>query len=234
MDKDSSHPNPPSDDLTTPSSDRLEVIDVWRGSRGTVCGTSLAQRIRNGLLRRASTLLLKRRLHSFGAGSFIEAPAWIRGGQSIAVGSGTKIWRSSRLNVVNPEKDRVVIEICDGVVVNPFVRIAGVTSIRIGVNAAIASNCFITDHDHYAPDISTSAVTNAQVIAAPTSIGDHAWLGEKVCVLKGVRIGEHSVIGAGSVVTRDIPAYSIAAGNPARVLRTWNHDTGEWTTPPAL
>lgn len=53
----------------------------------------------------------------------------------------------------------------------------------------------------------------------PVHIGKHVWLGKGVCVMKGVTIGEHSVVGLGSVVTKDIPAYSIAAGNPARVVK---------------
>jgi acetyltransferase-like isoleucine patch superfamily enzyme len=54
------------------------------------------------------------------------------------------------------------------------------------------------------------------------------WIGEKVIILPGVNIGERSIIGAGSVVTKSIPAYSIAVGNPARVIKTWNKDSKQW------
>ncbi|WP_071585616.1 DapH/DapD/GlmU-related protein [Selenomonas sputigena] len=57
------------------------------------------------------------------------------------------------------------------------------------------------------------------VRAAPIHIGDKAWLGFNVIVLKGVSIGEGAVIGAGSVVTSDVPAYSVAVGNPAAVVK---------------
>ena len=214
-----------------PPADHFEIIDVWKNKRGQVAAESMCQRVFNGVLRRASTFMLRSRFHSFGRESYVEWPAWIRGGESIAVGNSVKIWQSSRLNVVNPSKGRVVIELSDGVVIHPSVRISGVKSIRIGIGAGISSNCFITDHDHYVANFSMSAVDNAQVIAAPISIGDHAWLGEKVCVLKGVSIGKHSVVGAGSVVTRDVPDYSIAVGCPARVVKTWDHATSQWILP---
>jgi acetyltransferase-like isoleucine patch superfamily enzyme len=55
--------------------------------------------------------------------------------------------------------------------------------------------------------------------AAPVLIEDHVWIGAHVIILPGVRIGRHSAIGAGSVVTKDVPANCLAVGNPARVLR---------------
>jgi maltose O-acetyltransferase len=54
----------------------------------------------------------------------------------------------------------------------------------------------------------------------PVVIEDHAWIGSRVCILPGVHIGHHSAIGAGSIVTTDIPPYCLAAGNPARVIRS--------------
>ena len=62
------------------------------------------------------------------------------------------------------------------------------------------------------------------IIKKPTKIGKHVFIGPNSVVLAGVRIGEHSVIGAGSVVTGDIPAYSVAAGVPARVIRKIRKD----------
>ena len=56
--------------------------------------------------------------------------------------------------------------------------------------------------------------------ALPIAIHDNVWIGGKVCILPGVTVGEGAVIGAGSVVTRDVPPYSVVAGNPARVIKT--------------
>lgn len=66
------------------------------------------------------------------------------------------------------------------------------------------------------------ARANGDMLAAPITIGDDCWLGGNVCVMPGVTIGKASIIGAGSVVTRNIPSGVIAAGNPCRVLRKVN------------
>lgn len=59
-------------------------------------------------------------------------------------------------------------------------------------------------------------------------IESSSWIGEKVIILPGVRIGEKAINGAGSVVTKDIPAYSIACGNPARVIKKWDTISKQW------
>lgn len=90
-------------------------------------------------------------------------------------------------------------------------------SITIGADCLIAEHVTIRDQDH---DFSGPAVTAQNgFVTAPITIGDNVWLGAKVTVTKGVSIGDNCVVGANSVVTRDIPANSLAAGNPARVLR---------------
>ena len=199
-----------------------EVLAVHNNRR------RMGQRIIGGLSRRFFTRLFRSHFAEFGQGSYIDGPSWIRGGESISIGNDVQIWRASRFDVVNAEAGRIVIEIGDGVVLNPSIRISGAKSVRIGPGVGISSNCFITDNDHYSPDPTIGAVANTHVIAAPTSIGAHAWIGEKACVLKGVTIGTHSIIGAGSVVVRDVPPFSIAAGVPARVIKTWCHDTNTW------
>ena len=62
----------------------------------------------------------------------------------------------------------------------------------------------------------------------PVFIEDNVWIGESVSVLPGVRIGKNSIIGANSVVTKNIPENSIAVGNPARVIKKYNFETSFW------
>ncbi|MBL4677498.1 MAG: hypothetical protein JKY70_15040 [Mucilaginibacter sp.] len=62
----------------------------------------------------------------------------------------------------------------------------------------------------------------------PVIIEDNVWIGETVSVLPGVTIGKGSIIGASAVVTKNIPPYSIAVGNPAKVIKTYNFESNSW------
>jgi acetyltransferase-like isoleucine patch superfamily enzyme len=100
----------------------------------------------------------------------------------------------------------------------PGVRISAAQSIRIGDNCMFAANVTISDSDWHGiyNRIRPFRCTKSVVIE------NNVWLGERVIVNKGVTIGENSVVGAGAVVTKDIPANSVAAGNPARIIKTIN------------
>jgi len=90
-------------------------------------------------------------------------------------------------------------------------------SIIIGRQCAIGPNCYITDHDHGTDSLLPPL--EQPLIVKKTQLGDRVWLGANVTVLKGVTIGNDAVIGAGSVVTKDIPERAIAVGVPAKVMR---------------
>jgi len=92
-----------------------------------------------------------------------------------------------------------------------------ILSLKIGECCAIGPNCYITDHDH-GMDMNLPPLQQP-MIAKPTKIGDRVWIGANVTILKGVTIGNDAVVGAGSVVTKDIPEKAIAVGNPAKVIK---------------
>jgi acetyltransferase-like isoleucine patch superfamily enzyme len=92
--------------------------------------------------------------------------------------------------------------------------------ITIGDRVAIGANCTITDTDFHPIDPVVRAEDPARGETAPIDIGNDVFIGTQSIVLKGVTIGSGSTIGAGSVVTSDIPSGVIAAGNPARVIRS--------------
>ena len=110
------------------------------------------------------------------------------------------------------------IVIGDYCLISPGVRISSAKSIRIGDNCMFAANVIISDSDWHGiyNRIRPFRCTK------PVVIENNVWLGERVIVTKGVTIGENSVIGAGSVVTKSIPPNSVAAGNPARIIKNIN------------
>lgn len=106
------------------------------------------------------------------------------------------------------------IEIGDGAFINYGASITAYEAVRIGRDCNIGHYVFICDNDEH--DIYDK---RAIPPSRPVILEDRVWLGTRVQVLKGVRIGHDSVVGAGSVVTSDIPPRSIAVGSPARILR---------------
>ncbi|MTJ11419.1 acyltransferase [Anabaena sp. UHCC 0187] len=92
-----------------------------------------------------------------------------------------------------------------------------IESLTIGNNCAIGPGCYITDHDH---GLDPNFPPLAQpMVSKPTIIGDRVWIGANVTILKGVTIGCDTVVGAGSVVTKDLPERAIAVGVPAKVIK---------------
>ena len=91
--------------------------------------------------------------------------------------------------------------------------------ITIGNNVAIGANTTIVDTDFHPLDAALRRAEPSRGKARPVRVDDDVFIGMNCLILKGVTIGRGSVIGAGSVVTGDVPAYVVAAGNPARVVR---------------
>jgi acetyltransferase-like isoleucine patch superfamily enzyme len=112
------------------------------------------------------------------------------------------------------------IDLGDYTIALPGVRISSALGIQVGKNCMFATGCYVTDADWHDLYDRTSAPGKAERVV----LEDNVWIGDSAIVCKGVTIGENSVIGAGSVVTRDIPANVIAAGNPARVIKPLDPD----------
>lgn len=110
---------------------------------------------------------------------------------------------------------------------------------RIGIGSTLIGPVTVGDNVRFAQHVVATALNhNYTDIEIPISeqgvetkeifVGDNTWIGANAVVLPGVYIGKHCVIGAGSVVTKDIPSYSVVAGNPARLIKQYNKDTKQW------
>ncbi|MEO0435867.1 MAG: acyltransferase [Pseudomonadota bacterium] len=107
------------------------------------------------------------------------------------------------------------VHIGDAVLMSPGARISASDEIRIGNGVMMANGSYITDSDWH----TIYDRTKRSDKVTPVKVGDNVWLGDHATILKGVSVGENSVIAARSVVTRDVPANVIVAGNPAQVVR---------------
>jgi acetyltransferase-like isoleucine patch superfamily enzyme len=124
--------------------------------------------------------------------------------------------------ITAPHQARV--HIGSGTFLNLGVMVAALHLVEIGDHCMFANGCFITDADHRFDDPGRPVTWQGFTTRGPTRIGDNVWCGANVVITTGVTIGERSVIGANSVVTADIPPFSVAAGAPARVIRTITYD----------
>jgi len=167
---------------------------------------------------------------------FIFFPIDIRGKKHIQLGQQMTCGTGCRFEAYPLIETGKTLTIGKNVQINDYVHITAVHSVVIGDNALLASRIYISDslHGNY-NSLSPDEQSDPEIIAKerPLSykdvvIGDNAWLGEGVFVLPGVNIGRCSIIGAGSVVTKDIPPYCIAAGNPARIIKKYSQDTRMW------
>lgn len=137
----------------------------------------------------------------------VEIPrqAWdIRLGHRVALDRGVT------LLCTGPRTDTPRLRIGARTYINRGTMLDASASITVGEDVLIGPMSYITDHDH---------TSDGGLRSDPVEIGDRAWIGAHVSVLKGVRIGSDAVVGAGSVVTKSVPAGTVVAGNPAQVIR---------------
>ncbi len=165
----------------------------------------------------------------------IRIPVYIRGRKYIDLGKGLTTGTNLRIDAF-PNfigNSNQVLKIGDDVEINDYVHIAAVLNIEIGSHVLIASKVFITDHNHgnYTGNEQSHPMErprDRKLVAKPVKIEDNVWIGEYVTILPGVTVGRGSIIGTSSVVTRDIPPYTIAVGIPAKVIKRYNEQKAIW------
>lgn len=174
------------------------------------------------------------RFAAFGPGTRICFPATgLMGERWIELGSGTLIAEYATLSAgMSPShvpENQPLLTIGDRCVFGRGTGVVADWGIDIGDDVWTGHYVYITDHNHGYEDLDRPP--GLQIGRHDrVRIHDGAWLGHGTVVLPGVTIGRHAVVGAGSIVTADLPEFCVAAGNPARVLR--QHVTGEgWVRP---
>ncbi len=151
-----------------------------------------------------SRMLFDENIFSVGKNVYIGKGAWL------SLGPGSKL------------------EIGDDTHINDGFVVACNFSVKIGKRVLIADRVFIADSNHGYEEIDKPVMRQKMSEAEAVRVEDDSWIGINVCILKGVTIGRHAVVGAGAVVTESVPPYSVVAGNPAKVVKRYNFQARVW------
>ena len=165
----------------------------------------------------------------------IRGKKYIKYGKNFTTGVGCRIEAYNFNNRISDGKNPQLI-IGNNVQINDYVHLSCAESVIIEDNVLIASKVYVSDlnhgnysslknPEHSCPD---EIVKERKIFTKPVKISQNAWLGENVAVLSGVTIGKNSIIGANSVVSKNIPENCIAVGNPAKVIKKYNFETKRW------
>lgn len=150
----------------------------------------------------------------------IERISYIGRKLKLVISKGATLSINGKINIRDHVElqSKGIISIGNGCGINSFSRIIALEKIVIGDKVSIAQFVSILDHDH-SYDMKNGIMDMSRYNTKPIVIGSNVWISDKVTITKGVNIGDNVVIGANSVVTKDIPSNSLAAGIPAKVIR---------------
>lgn len=155
---------------------------------------------------------------------FSEPYTIVGGGKSICIGMNFMSQSGLKIECITNyagKQYHPCLTVGNNVFINSYCHIGCINKIVIGNNVMIGSGVLITDHQHGTLADSDIPVADRKLVSkGAVVIEDNVWIGEHVCILSGVTIGEGSIIGANAVVTKSIPAHSLAVGVPATVIES--------------
>ncbi len=177
------------------------------------------------------TILLQPCFYSVGEKTSISPPLRFANLSRISIGKNVTIhsncWIQAYLKNGKDVTDPILV-IKDYSSIGMCATISAAQSIIIEEYVFTARNVYISDHSHKYEEINCPISLQGIDKIAPVKIGKYTWLGQNACVMPGVTIGRHCVIGANSVVNKNIPDYSIAAGSPAKVIKKYEPKLSIW------
>jgi acetyltransferase-like isoleucine patch superfamily enzyme len=166
-----------------------------------------------------------------GKASFVRPPFSIPHGAGIVLGSNTTVHVNAIIALIKEYsgiKYNPRIVIGNGVYVGRYLFIAAMGEVTIGDGCVLSDYIYINDSSHGLNLAKGPIMSQPLETKGPIHIGRNCFLGYRAAVLPGVTLGEGCVVGINSVVTRSFPAYSMVAGAPARIVRTFDHASGSW------
>lgn len=187
------------------------------------------------LLSHLYTGLLKKKFYYFGKNSIVKPflnsanENFISIGTNVNIGSYCRITVSTEFGGIKcNSKNKIKLKIGNNVDIGNNTFISANNNIEVGNHVIIAPYVFITDHEHGFYDIKKNLHQQPLTENGYVKIEDNVFLGVKSTILKNIIIGEHSVVAANSVVTKNVPPFCIVAGNPARIIKKYNSQRQKW------
>lgn len=177
------------------------------------------------IINRINYYLKRNKIASLGKDAIFSGDIKLINPKYITIGSKCRIGPNCKLEAWDKyqgEKFNPTIKLGNDVRINSNCHVGAINKIVIGDNTLIGSNVLIIDHSHGRNTFKEAKIhpSERQLYSkGPIVIGKYCWICENVCILPDVHVGECSVIGANAVVTKDIPPYSVAVGNPAKVVK---------------
>ncbi len=157
-------------------------------------------------------------------GVHIIRPKYISIGDNVTIGNDTDIF----VHPLRRDSKEFIIQIGNSVHIGRSNILGARKSIILEENVLVGPHVMIGDHSHRYENVDIPVKMQETTEAGPVRIERDSWIGANVFILPNVTIGRHAVIGANAVVNRDIPAFSVAVGVPARVIRRYNFDLKQW------
>ena len=162
---------------------------------------------------------VRSRVRAFGSASSIHPPCTLYKPDLISIGQRTIIREHAWLNAGRGRGTEPVLWIGSGCYIGRFVQINAANKVVLEDKVLVADKVYISDVDHNFSDPLTAVIDQGVISKGNVVLREGCWIGTGAVILSGVTIGKNAIVGANSIVNKDVPDYAVVAGSPAKIVR---------------